>query len=744
MYVQVKLTYPDSHRFRTGEKLLLTQEQKMMLLDSLRFDQIDARRTTIKNAHTETCEWLLRNPKYADWLDATERGEHLGFLWIKGHPGSGKSTLMKFALTNARKKMKGRIVISFFFNARGEALEKSTVGAYRSLLLQLLERLPNLDCVFDSLDLSTSNISTHHPWSVESLETLLKEAIQSLGQSSVVCFIDALDECEEFQIRDMISFFGSLNARAMSADGKFHICFASRHYPHISIRKSLDLVLEGQEGHGQDITNYLNSELKIGDSEPAEQIRTELQEKASGIFMWVVLVVRILNKEHDAGNMHVLQRRLRETPSDLHDLFRDILTRDSDNQGELVLCVQWVLFSKRPLSPVELYYAILFGVEPDTLSTWVPNKITRNVMERFILNTSKGFVEVTTSEIQKVQFIHESVRDFLLEEDGLGKIWPELSRNFHGQSHERLKNCCLNYINIDVFPLLKLPDSLPKASSQEAKDHRQAATRAFPLLDYAVRNVLYHADLAVECGINQENLFQNFPLERWIQYDNLLEKAQVRRHTKHASLLYLLAEHNMSNLIRVHPSIQSFLQVENERYGLPLYASLATKSKEAIQSFVQNYASTQCLDSEFCKMCSQYCYDDSRQYVNGADKIHLEFSRKFEFPKHKSILSFLAELGDEVLFTIALETGKFVADSKDFDDKITPLCQAAGEGHAAIVKLLLKTGQVNVNSEDVDGCTPFFYAVTAGNAAMVKQLLDTGQVDFDSKHKDGRTRLSHA
>jgi ABC-type ATPase involved in cell division len=90
---------------------------------------------TIKSAHAKTCRWLLKSEQYLNWLDTTKLGEHHGFLWIKGKARIGKSTLMKYALVNARKTMKGHIVLSFFFNARGEDIEKSTVGAYWSLLL---------------------------------------------------------------------------------------------------------------------------------------------------------------------------------------------------------------------------------------------------------------------------------------------------------------------------------------------------------------------------------------------------------------------------------------------------------------------------------------------------------------------------------------------------------------------------------------------------------------------------------
>src|SRR5215469_1978461 len=292
-----------------------------MLLESLRFGQIESRQMTIKKAHAKTCKWLFEKSEYLDWLDATKLVEHHGFLWIKGKPGTGKSTLMKFALASARRMMKDWIIASFFFNARGEDLEKSTIGMYRSLLLQLLERVPELQCIFDSLGLTPSSSSEYYQWSVESLKELFVQAIQSLGLFSLVCFIDALDECNEHQIRDMVSFFEHVGGLAISAGIRFQVCFSSRHYPHISIRKGLGLVLEGQEGHNQDITNYLDSELKIGHSKLAEQIRGELQEKASGVFMWVVLVVEILNKEHDDGRIHALRQRLRDIPGDLHELF---------------------------------------------------------------------------------------------------------------------------------------------------------------------------------------------------------------------------------------------------------------------------------------------------------------------------------------------------------------------------------------------------------------------------------------
>ncbi len=717
-----------------NQNLLLREDQKQMLLDSLCFDQIDTRQTNIKNAHAKTCRWLLKDSTYLQWLDDDKLREHHGFLWIKGKPGTGKSTLMKYALLNARKTMKDNVLISFFFNARGENIEKSTIGTYRSLLLQLFQQLPALQSVFSSLGLSTSNLNKDYQWNVEVLTTLFEQAIRGLGKSHVVCFIDALDECEEEQVRDMIQFFEHIGELAVANRTRFRVCFSSRHYPHITMRNGLSLVLEGQEGHSQDITDYVETELKIGQSKMAQQIRSKLEEKASGIFMWVVLVVGILNKEHDRGRMHALRQRLEQIPSDLHQLFRDILTRDSHSKNELVLCIQWVLFAREPLSPEQLYFAILSGVEPDAVLAWDREEITGDVIKRFILDSSKGLVEITTTKHQKVQFIHESVRDFLLKEDGFGNIWPDLRSNLVGQSHQQLKCCCLAYMSIDVFSYLEIPKCLPKANSQEATDLRNSATNAFPFLEYAVRNTLYHANAAEGSDIAQGAFCQNFPLKRWIKLDNLFEKHEVRRHTDGMSLWCLLGERNMSNLINARPCNLSCLDVEKERYGPPLFAAMATGSKEAIRAFTEVLIREQPTKSPFRRTNSQY-HGDKEGFAN--------VGRDFKFSTRRNIPSYLAELGNEQLLSLVLGLDEDVVDSKDQNGR-TPLLWAVRNRHEAVIKMLLDTGKVNVNYKDIAGRTPLSWAAGNGHEVVIKMLLDTGKVDVNYKDMAGRTPLSWA
>jgi hypothetical protein len=203
----------------------------------------------------------LTHSDYLDWLDPEKAVEHHGFLWIKGKPGAGKSTIMNFAYTEATKN-KADTVISFFFNARGDSLERSTTGMYRSLLFQLLNALPRLLDVFDGpehkdklgdLHKTIVNQSRHPEWQVGVLQGLLRSAIAMLDQQCLTFFVDAVDECDVDQVEEMVEYFEDLGQCAVSNGTRLNICFSSRHYPHIDIQYGRKLSLELQEGHEKDI-----------------------------------------------------------------------------------------------------------------------------------------------------------------------------------------------------------------------------------------------------------------------------------------------------------------------------------------------------------------------------------------------------------------------------------------------------------------------------------------------------------
>ena len=566
---------------------------KQLLVDQLYFTKIDKRLTHLTAAQATTCRWFLTKPEYASWHDVAQQSDHGGLLWITGNPGTEKSTLMKLLFEEAKLKSKGdpsQITLSFFFLARGTVEEKSTTGLYRSLLHQLFEKAGDLRDSLDWMTADGARVIQRSGWSGEALKQTLKHAVQMLGSRQLTIFIDALDECDKSQAADMICFFEELCDLAL----RLHICFSSRHYPTISIKKGIEVILENEIGHTDDIEQYIKSKLRLGKSKQAGPLRSEILEKSSRIFLWVVLVLDILNSEYPNSSVSLkeIRNRLKEIPPKLTDLFDMILIRDGENIERLQICLKWILFACRPLKPQELYFAIQLGLDKECSSCWDQEDVELDHKKTFVRSSSKSLAEVTR-KASEVQFIHESVRDFLLGR--YGAQWSRASGNFVGHGHEILKDCCLAQLNAAISQDVDIPDLLPKAS--ETAPLQQTISSKFPFLEYSVLNILRHANNAQRYGMEQEGFLTHLPLRRLVLLNNILEKHNFRRYTVSVSLLYILAEKNLADLIRIHPQKESFFDVGEERYGPPIFAALATGSNEAVQTFFDVQSQLEPLES---------------------------------------------------------------------------------------------------------------------------------------------------
>jgi Ankyrin repeats (3 copies)/NACHT domain len=659
-----------------------------------------------------------------DWLDPEKFTQHYGFFYVNGKPGVGKSTLMKFIYTRTeRETADNAATISFFFNARGHDLERSTLGMHRSLLWQLLEKLPDLQEVLDSPQVPRLDFKQHSnppTWEIDLLCDLFSDAIERLGQRRLTCFVDALDECDAHQVRAMVDYFEDLGQRAVQTGSKLYICFSSRHYPHISIQYGRQLTIEDQDGHEQDLEKYVRSKFKAGKGKVFEEVRTGIIRKAAGIFLWVVLVVPILNRELERGRIFAVRKRLQEVPAGLSELFKDILKRDNEDMDDLLLCIQWILYARRPLTREEFYFAVVSGLDPDPvdLAEWNPEHISTDVMTRFVLSSSKGLAEITKSKDQTIQFIHESVRDFLLKDRGLWELWPELGTDIESLSHDRLKRCCHTYMKVNISGHMSTGETLPKASSGEAKKLRLHISNRFPFLKYATHHVLYHADAAA-ARLPQDEFLENFALKDWIKLDNLFQLYEVRRHTASASLPYLLAEYNWARLIRIACRHQPTIDIEGERHRYPLFAAMTNGHRDAVRALLQQETS----HSQEADISAQ-----------------LDYGQDFKVQKGLTPLLWAIRGGYEAVGKLLLETGKVDVDSKDENGQ-TPLSWAAKGGYETVIKLLLETGKVDADSKDKDGWTPLSWAARGGYEAIVKLLLETGKVDTDSKDNNGQTPL---
>jgi ankyrin repeat protein/nucleoside phosphorylase len=674
-------------------------------LEALDFEQLDARHATIRTAHTATCEWLLSKSEYMDWQDKDKLPEHHGFLWIKGKPGAGKSTIMKYAYTNAENHGSDLIAISYFFNARGEHLEKSTCGMYRSLLFQLLSKLPRLQAVLSTTEAASLQNTSPDLWTAESLQSLFCKTIERLEDQRLTCFVDALDECEnnEDQVREMVDFFETLGECAVKDKIRLLVCFSSRHYPHITIDKCVELTLETQEGHSEDITKYVNSKLKVGRSKRVEQVKIDVLKKSQGVFLWVVLVIPMLQKAYDHGQVYALGKRLKDIPKDLHELFRDILSRDTQNMENLVLCLRWILYVERPLSPEELFFAILSASETGPVTAWDPEDITPEDISRFILSSSKGLAESTRSKTPIIQFIHESVRDFLLKENGSTVLQLGVDFTSPGSAHDLLKKNCQRYF-------------LSISQDHSLKNSKETANM-FPFLDYSIRYIFMHAELAASHGTPQETFLAHYPLENWISLHDHIEQYNIRRHGNGTSLLYILTEKDLFHLFRVEVVRSQSINAKGGRYNFPIIAAAAVGNKQMLELLLKHYAY---LDERH-KHALSIAVDRSDASILEVLMSHGAVSSWTAVAKG-ALLTKAMKKKDMSTIKLLLRDGEFLAAVKTLAQGVF-FGAAIDNQDNEIFKILVEFGVIGPDRHDGFG----FALVAAsehGNEALVRMFLD--------------------
>ncbi|EGX48575.1 hypothetical protein AOL_s00080g204 [Orbilia oligospora ATCC 24927] len=434
------------------------EEIELLFLQSLSFLEIDNRRDNIEKPIRNTCDWFFETEVFTQWLQRQDIELHNGVLWIKGKPGAGKSTLLKHTLNHCERLLKDHMIAAYFFSARSsERLEKSFIGMLRSLIYQVLDQDSQLCQNFISY--FRKKKKKHGPkiwnWSEGELKDLFIRAVTQ-SQRPIVLFVDALDECDEAEIRAVVAYLENLSSVAIASKTDLSICLSSRHYPTITMQKSLQIILESHINHQKDIEIYIQERLTPMIPE-TQWIRAGVRTRAEGVFMWAVLVVEMLNRAFDEGDIAAVEYKLRQIPQGLEKVFLDLLGKDNTHKEETLLILQWQLFVASDLEPQGLYEAVIAGTAPESL---VPEArqnplITLDVIKRYITSTSKGLIEVSKSSLRS-QFIHETVRDFLLRNQRLETLYPILKDQMVKASHKRLAGCCLTALKNPPSEVWKL------------------------------------------------------------------------------------------------------------------------------------------------------------------------------------------------------------------------------------------------------------------------------------------------
>ena len=458
-----------------------------LLLESLQYSSMDDREGEIADACHETFEWIYEDgpsgpaisSRFSDWL---QRGN--GIYWINGKAGSGKSTLMRFLYHHEQTRsllikwaspMPVSIARFYFWNS-GTPEQRSQVGLLRSLLYNVLHAhrelipivLPSEWATWYSSTVEVENPLVRVRWNLSNLKHAVRLLLnQNTSPLKLCLFIDGLDEYDGDH-EEMANFFQSL-----SYSPNVKLCVSSRPWlafidafrgcPSLRLQ---DLTL-------RDIERYVTEKFernpryrRLVDEEPEEApaLVAQIVSRADGVFLWVVLVVKsLLEGLRNRDGIVDLQKRLAMLPSNLEDLYRQMISRIGPfyqrRASEIfqIFRANWMMtnyldrLTKEPLLSHFVSFEPLtvlllsFGIEDkpdavfkqkiepitpkalskrcetmaDRLKVWTAGLLDMQGSENAHGEGSGGFIPEPQA---KIQYLHRTVRDFLEEKHEWDRI----------------------------------------------------------------------------------------------------------------------------------------------------------------------------------------------------------------------------------------------------------------------------------------------------------------------------------
>lgn len=343
------------------------------ILNSLHHNGLEERQRQVREAQIGTYEWILyprrkEARRFTDWLSSPTETRHI--FWIHGKPGSGKSTMMRFIKDNVVvpghfwpwSSDKPILRAEYFFWNPGSEMQKSVIGLLRAILYQLVSQLrlnrPDLlPQVLDQAMWRSASTTSNSllPWTrIDLQDTLLKLLVSAHKFGMTFLLIDGLDELDgtEETREELLQFL-------LQVAGLKHvkICLSSR--PWNSFRDAFEDFpnLKLEDATQNDIEVFVKAQLSNQprfrfmlsyQRDSAEDLMRDISERASGVFLWVHLVLRhLLVRIRDGDGISKLRQQLLLIPDDLNCYLKQMFDSiPADRRREASVLLQIALYEE--------------------------------------------------------------------------------------------------------------------------------------------------------------------------------------------------------------------------------------------------------------------------------------------------------------------------------------------------------------------------------------------------------------
>lgn len=541
----------------------------------------------------------------------------------------------------------------------------------------------------------------HVDWDYASLKKVLKSLRDYSTTKRLYLIIDAVDESEDYDRRDILNLLFKLCSE--TAYYIIKVFIASRPVGGLELdRTQIYNFIRLQDETKFDISSFAGSFLDgLRLTHVLSQAKEYIVQNAQGVFLWVKLVgEELVACEEDGYAEEEIFKSLKRLPTELDDFYKLMFERINGNRRNLLDAVKmfrFVLFGRRSFTVDELLHALGIPDNPDTNFT-LDNSFQKHIpSERRIISCGGSFLEIKpyhgtgaasgdprNPQTNKaagngtVQVTHQTVREFFLDPDGC--VAKSTLSMREGDAHVCISITCIRYLMLcaaNTTPAGTLPPHIKFWTSEHFESYAQSLDEK-ALANYALCYLRHHID-----GCQQDANVQGIT-------------SQFISELTHNSAVYLLETWVSSNLNKI--------LLYDKREG----AAAKDFRNKVLHIAAQKGFST----------AAEVLLTVGAN-VNARDK------------EGRTPLWSAAAGGHERVVRLLLARNDVQADSKDEYGR-TPLSRAAAGGHEEVVKLLLARNDVQADSKDEYGRTPLWRAAAEGHWAVVKLVHSHSSLGYTS------------
>jgi GPI inositol-deacylase, winged helix domain/NACHT domain len=437
---------------------------------------------------TGTGRWFLHSPLFQSWV----AGQISPHLWVRGLPGSGKSILAAIVIAALRDKYRGDC--GFFFCSDGEPSKRSAATIIQTIIHQLSQQCPDIANNLSQLQQEDFSI-TRSPYLIWR-RVVMERDVSTSPQLYVV--IDGLDECDQPERTILLDIIAS-NAH----DSKISWVVFSRYLPDIAQSMRGPNIVIRPNDTMQDIGMYteqlVDHSPSLRSKPPNPEVMDRVSKAASGMFVWVELMVKLLEEERSESNvLDSLNSFPLGMDSICERICHSLTLRLNDDHVALVSRIfGWIACASSPLTVCALSEAVGF-----------PNTGSPSEFEFILLEHCRPLVSVSSSKM--VGFIHRTIEEYLASAGCIASLAVR-----YRSAHTIASNVCLSYLSNTAFA--------KRLSSAGLQIDMTSLSEEYPLLSYSALFWPEHMDYA-RTELNLERLDQ---LSRFITSMNLLTTMEV-------------------------------------------------------------------------------------------------------------------------------------------------------------------------------------------------------------------------